>query len=155
MRPFLIPGPDAFNTSGPPPLASAAYARDVDDKALGSATSTMRTQDQTESARWWHDRRSVSWEIKRQLATSQGLTALQTARRFAMTDIIVADSGMVCFWHKELWSYRRPVTAIRLADTDGNPRRGGVHFRTADVEGAKLGEAVFRYVTRRHLRPTS
>jgi hypothetical protein len=229
MRPFLIPGPAAFNTSGPPPLASAAYARDFNEvKLVGSATSTVRTQDQTESARWWHDRRSTSWEVKRQLATSQGLSAVQTARLFAMTDMIVADAGVACFWHKEQWSYWRPITAIRVADTDGNPRTapdpgwnallvtppfpeypsghacgtgarmslyrfffgrddiafsgssvdsgttrhfdsfsaaleelinarvwGGVHFRTADVEGAKLGEAVFRYVTKRYFRPTA
>jgi hypothetical protein len=228
MRPFLIPDGARFPTSGPPPLDSTAYARDVNEvKAVGSATSTVRTQDQTESALWWHDRRSANWEIKRQLATSQRLSPLQTARLFAMTDLIVADSGVACFYQKDVWSYWRPVTAIRLADTDGNPRTepdpgwssllvtppfpeypsghacgtgarmslyrfffgrddiafsgssvdsgttrhfdsfsqaleelinarvwGGVHFRTADVEGAKLGEAVFRYVTRRYFRPT-
>ncbi|MGW4466212.1 vanadium-dependent haloperoxidase [Micromonospora sp. NPDC004704] len=227
MRPFLVPRASMFRTPEPPRLTSSAYARDFNEvKEVGSATSTVRTQDQTEAAIWWHDRRSASWEIKRQLATTQRLNALQTARFFAMTDLIVADSGVACFSQKDFWSYWRPVTAIQLADTDGNPRTaadpgwqsllvtppfpeypsghacgtgarmslyryffgrddiafsgssvasgttrqftsfsqaldeligariwGGVHFRTADDEGAKLGEEVYRYAVRHHFRP--
>ncbi|TCB93405.1 phosphatase PAP2 family protein [Micromonospora zingiberis] len=227
MRPFLIPHAGAFRTPGPPPLTSAAYARDLNEvKAVGSATSTVRTQDQTEAALWWHDRRSASWEIKRQLASTQRLDVLHTARFFAMTDLIVADSGVACFSQKEHWSYWRPVTAIHLADDDGNRRTaadpgwtpllvtppfpeypsghacgtgarmsfyrhffgrddiafsgssvdsgttrhftgfsqaltelvgariwGGVHFRSADDDGARLGEAITRYVVRHHFRP--
>lgn len=227
MRPFLIPGASMFRIPGPPALTSTAYARDFNEvKAVGSASSTVRTQDQTEAALWWHDRRSASWEIKRQLATTQRLSVLQTARFFAMTDLIVADSGVACFSQKEFWSYWRPITAIRAADADGNPRTaadpgwtsllitppfpeypsghacgtgarmslyryffgrdniafsgssvdsgttrhftsfsqalteligarvwGGVHFRSADVDGAKLGEAVFRYAVDNYFRP--
>ncbi|MFI6781565.1 vanadium-dependent haloperoxidase [Micromonospora sp. NPDC050276] len=227
MRPFLLPRASTFRAPPPPQLTSAAYARDLNEvKEVGSATSTVRTQDQTEAAIWWHDRRSVSWEVKRQLATTQRLDALQTARFFAMTDLVVADSGVACFSQKDLWSYWRPVTGIHLADTDGNPRTaaepdwqsllvtppfpeypsghacgtgarmslyryffgrdditfsgfsvdsgttrhftsfsqaldeligarvwGGVHFRAADVEGARLGEEVYRYAVRHHFRP--
>ncbi|MFI7432219.1 vanadium-dependent haloperoxidase [Micromonospora haikouensis] len=227
LRPFLIPGAAAFRAPGPPPLSSREYAREVDEvKAVGSATSTVRTQDQTEAALWWHDRRSVSWEIKRQLATSQRLGVLQTARLFAMADLIVADSGVACFSEKERWSFWRPVTAIQLADTDGNRATvpdpgwepllitpplpeypsghacgtgarmsfyqhffgrddvsfsatsvasgttrhfdsfsgalteligariwGGVHLRSADDDGARLGEAITRYVVGHHFRP--
>ncbi|MGW3605094.1 vanadium-dependent haloperoxidase [Micromonospora sp. NPDC005161] len=227
MRPFLIPRTSMFRTPEPPRLTSSAYTRDLNEvKEVGSATSTVRTRDQTEAAIWWHDRRSGSWEIKRQLATTQQLDPLQTARFFAMTDLIVADSGVACFSQKDFWSYWRPVTAVQLADTDGNPRTtadpgwqpllvtppfpeypsghacgtgarmslyrhffgrdditfsgssvdsgttrefnsfsqalneligarvwGGVHFRTADVEGAKLGEKVYRYAVRHYFRP--
>jgi hypothetical protein len=31
--------------------------------------------------------------------------------------------------------------------------RGGIHFRTADVQGANIGIAVSRFVTARHFRP--
>ncbi|MEU8181580.1 vanadium-dependent haloperoxidase [Micromonospora sp. NPDC049044] len=227
MRPFLLPRASTFRAPEPPRLTSSAYARDLNEvRAVGGATSTVRTQDQTEAAIWWHDRRSVSWEIKRQLATTGRLDALHTARFFAMTDLIVADSGVACFSQKDFWSYWRPVTAIQLADTDGNPRTaadpgwqpllgtppfpeypsghacgtgarmslyryifgrddvafsgssvdsgttrhftsfsqaldeligarvwGGVHFRTADVEGAKLGAEVSRYAVRHYFRP--
>jgi hypothetical protein len=33
-----------------------------------------------------------------------------------------ADAAIVCFTEKATWSFWRPVTAVQLADTDGNPR---------------------------------
>jgi hypothetical protein len=122
MRSFVIPRNDMFRTSGPPALTSAQFARDLNEvRAIGGATSTVRTQDQTEAAIWWHDRRLTEWAIKRQIATTQRLDTLQTARLFATVDITVADAGIACFNEKKFWSFWRPVTAVQLADTDGNP----------------------------------
>jgi hypothetical protein len=122
LKPFVIRDAGDFRTPGPPPLTSAAYARDLNEvKALGSATSTVRTPDQTEAAIWWDDLRLVEWEIKRQLATTQRLGTLQTARMFAMVDVATADTLIACYQEKKRWSFWRPVTAIPLADTDGNP----------------------------------
>jgi PAP2 superfamily protein len=126
LKPFVIADPTAFRTPGPPALTSAAYAKDLNEvKALGSATSTVRTADQTRSAIWWHDRRLTEWEIKRQLATTQHLSTLQAARMFAMADIANADSLIACFGEKKFWHFWRPVTAVQLADTDGNPATAG------------------------------
>jgi hypothetical protein len=87
LTPFVVGDPDGYRTPGPPALTSAAYARDLNEvKAVGSATSTVRTPDQTEAAIWWDDPRLVEWEIKRQLATTHRLDTLQTARLFAMVD---------------------------------------------------------------------
>jgi hypothetical protein len=122
LKPFVIDDPDDFNTPGPPSLTSAAYARDLNEvKAVGSATSTVRTPDQTEAATWWDDPRLVEWEIKRQLATTHRLSTMQTARMFAMVDVAAADTLIACYKEKKFWSFWRPVTAIPLADTDGNP----------------------------------
>jgi hypothetical protein len=122
LKPFVIRDPGEFRTPGPPPLTSAAYARDLNEvKALGSATSTARTPDQTEAAIWWDDPRLVEWEIKRQLATTQRLDTLQTARMFAMADIAAVDTLVACYQEKRFWSFWRPVTAVPLADTGGNP----------------------------------
>jgi PAP2 superfamily len=122
LKPFVIRDPGGFRTPGPPALTSAAYARDLNEvKALGSATSTVRTPDQTEAAIWWDDLRLVEWEITRQLATTQGLDTLQTARLFAMVDVAAVDTTIACYKEKKFWSFWRPVTAIPLADTDGNP----------------------------------
>jgi hypothetical protein len=122
LKPFVIRDPGEFRTPGPPPLTSAAYARDLNEvKALGSATSTARTPEQTEAAIWWDDYRMVEWQIKRQLATTHRLGTLQTARMFAMVDVAAADSLVACYREKKFWSFWRPVTAIPLAGTDGNP----------------------------------
>jgi hypothetical protein len=122
VTPFMITSGSAYRTAGPPPLTSAAYAADFNEvKAIGQDKSAVRTADQTDAAIWWHDRRLTEWEIKRQLATDQHLSTLQAARMFAMADLTEADAVIACFNEKEAWNRWRPVTAIQLADTDGNP----------------------------------
>jgi hypothetical protein len=122
MKPFLLPSGSMFRTSGPPALTSAQYAQDYNEvKAIGSATSTVRTADQTDSAIWWHDRRLAKWEIERQLVTTQRLNVLQAARMFAMADLAEADAVIACYNEKGAWNRWRPITAIQLGDTDGNP----------------------------------
>ena len=122
LKPFLIPDGSMFRTSGPPALDSPAYAADFNEiKQIGSVTSTVRTADQTDAARWWHDRYVTEWEIKRQLATNQHLNTLEAARMFAMVNMTRADAAIACFSEKRAWSFWRPVTAVQLADTDGNP----------------------------------
>jgi hypothetical protein len=124
LKPFVIRTPGDFSTPGPPALTSTAYARDLNEvKAVGSATATVRerTRDQTEAAIWWDDLRLVEWEITRQLATTHRLDTLQTARLLAMVDLAAVDTMIACYKQKYDWSFWRPVTAIPLADTDGNP----------------------------------
>jgi hypothetical protein len=49
IKPFSLTTLAQFRAPGPPALTSAAYAADVNEtKALGSATSTTRSADQTE-----------------------------------------------------------------------------------------------------------
>ncbi|MFD0201627.1 MULTISPECIES: vanadium-dependent haloperoxidase [Saccharothrix] len=122
LKPFAIPDATVFRTPGPPAVTSRAYARDVEEvKRLGSVTSTVRTADQTDAALWWHDRRSVSWGMKRDLAVSRRLSVLETARFYALADFTGTDGAIACANDKEFWHFWRPVTAIRAADTDGNP----------------------------------
>ncbi|GAA4707557.1 hypothetical protein Prum_078720 [Phytohabitans rumicis] len=121
MKPFAIPSAAAFRTAGPPALTSNAYTKDFNEvKKIGAVNSTTRTADQTDSARWWHDRRLTEWEIKRQVATNRGLNTLQAARMFAMADVAATDAVIACYEDKYFWNFWRPVTAIQLADTDGN-----------------------------------
>jgi hypothetical protein len=122
VRPFLIPSASMFRTSGPPALTSFRYAQDYNEvKAIGAANSTVRTPDQTSAAIWWHDRRLAEWEIKRQIVKTQRLNVLQAARMYAMVDLSEEDAVIACFNEKAYWLRWRPVTAIQLGDTDGNP----------------------------------
>ena len=122
LKPFVVDNPAAYRVPGPPALDSAAYARQLNEvKSLGSATSTTRTNDQTEAAIWWDDYRQVEWYIKRGLAADHALSPLETARMLAMVDVSTADAMISCYQQKRHWSFWRPVTAIPLADTDGNP----------------------------------
>ncbi|MFI0372111.1 hypothetical protein ACH35V_29980 [Actinomadura sp. 1N219] len=126
LKPFVVRDLGDYRSPGPPALAGPAYARGLNEvKALGSATSTVRTPEQTEAATWWDDPRLVEWAIVRQLAETHRLSALQTARMFAMVDIAAADSLIACYKEKKRWRFWRPVTAIPLADDDGNPATHG------------------------------
>jgi hypothetical protein len=122
LKPFVVRDPAHYTVPGPPALSSADYARQLNEvKAFGSATSTVRTARQTEAAIWWDDYHMVEWEFRRVLATDQRLGNLATARLFAQTDMATVDALISCYQQKRRWSLWRPVTAIPLAGTDGNP----------------------------------
>jgi hypothetical protein len=122
LKPFVVRDPSRYQVPGPPALTSAEYARQLNEvKVFGSAASTVRTRAQTEAATWWDDFNMVEWQFRRVLATSQRLGNLETARLFAQTDMATVDALISCYQQKRRWSLWRPVTAIPLADTDGNP----------------------------------
>jgi hypothetical protein len=122
MEPFVIRSPLKFRSEGPPRLSSREYARDLNEvKSVGELGSLTRNDDQTQSARFWSGSASAIWN--RAAATAarrRHLTLLENARLFALLNIATADAIISCWdakYHFELW---RPITAIRLADTDGN-----------------------------------
>ncbi len=57
----------------------------------------------------------------RDLVVSQGLNIVDSARLFAMENLAAADAAIGCWNDKYYWQFWRPITAIREADTDGNP----------------------------------
>jgi hypothetical protein len=123
LDPWLVPDPSKFATDGPLPLGSHAYAAEFNQvKALGAATGSTRTPDQTAMALFWADNAVAMWtRIFRQLSTSQGLSVVENARFFAMLYLTAADAQIACFQDKERWHFWRPQTAIREAGNDGNP----------------------------------
>lgn len=60
-------------------------------------------------------------EITQQVALQQHNTFEQNLRLFALVDISLADAGIVAWDSKFTDNFWRPVTAIPLANTDGNP----------------------------------
>jgi hypothetical protein len=241
VRPFLVPDAEMLRTAGPNRLTSRAYARDLNEvKSLGALHSMTRTTDETDAAIFWQDPALAMWNrAYRGLAASQSLTLDDTARMLAMTNLAAADAAIGCWNAKYHWNFWRPITAIREADTDGNPattadpswlplfdpstpvaagpplatppfpdhpsghacataaivhslqyffatdhigftvhsnRSGtsrsfarlsdalrevinarvwaGIHFRTADIQGAKLGKKVARYMHRHYFQPS-
>jgi hypothetical protein len=124
VKPFLIESPSDFRTNGPLSLESHEYAREFDEvKSVGSATSTTRTPEQTSAARYWAENPPATWSrIFRTLSAQQGLSVVENARLYAMLYMTAADSLISVWDDKAYWSFWRPITAIREADTDGNPR---------------------------------
>jgi hypothetical protein len=123
VTPFLIPSAAQFRSNGPKALSSATYAAEFDQvKALGRATDSTRTPDQTAQARFWSDNTTAMWtRIFRQLSDGQDLSTVENARYFAMLYLTSSDAGISCFASKEHWGFWRPQQAIQQAESDGNP----------------------------------
>ena len=241
VRPFLVPSVDMLRVAGPNPLTSRAYARDFNEiKSLGALHSTTRTPDETDAAIFWQENAySLYNRIFRTLAADNHLSLPDSARMLAMTNLAGADAAIGCWHEKYRGNFWRPITAIREADTDGNPATtadptwlplfdpstpvapgapplvtpafpenpsghlcatgaivstlqhffgrdrvpisaksnesgttrhfarlsdvlrevtnarvwGGIHFRTADIQGAQLGATVARYERRHYFQP--
>ncbi|MGI8671012.1 MAG: vanadium-dependent haloperoxidase, partial [Luteitalea sp.] len=121
-------GSQEFVPEAPPALTSARYAQDFNEvKALGGVTSTARTAEQTFVARLisgvgTETSPAIVWNnVARDVARSQGLSGIETARLFALLTMAVHDGLRVTFNGKFLYGLWRPATAIRNADRDGNP----------------------------------
>jgi hypothetical protein len=123
VRPFIIRSAAALRSDGPNALTSDAYTDDFQEvKRLGSLTSTVRTADQTDAALFWQAHQAGLFNaIFRQLAETQDLNIAEAARMFAMADMAGADGAIACWNDKYYWRSWRPVTAIREANSDGNP----------------------------------
>jgi hypothetical protein len=118
MTPFALASPSQFLPPGPPSLTSARWARDLAEvEAYGSATSTVRTAWQTETAQFWQsDTPVAAWNrVADDLAESHETTLSQNARLLALTNIAMADAMIATFNAKNTFNFWRPVTAIRAA----------------------------------------
>jgi ABC-type proline/glycine betaine transport system permease subunit len=123
VRPFIVPNAEMLRTDGPNALTSVEYAEDFNEvKELGSLTSITRTPDQTDAAIFWQDHlHGFMNRLFRNLVLNRGLDVVKSARLFAMENLAAADAAIGCWNDKYYWQFWRPITAIREADTDGNP----------------------------------
>ena len=123
VMPFAIRSRDQFDVELPPDLLSEAYARDFNEvKAVGQETSSVRNEDQVHYAHFWFEPSNVAWSRIAAIYTWQNDTNLHdTARLFALLNLAMADGYIAGFYWKQTYALWRPITAIRKADTDGNP----------------------------------
>jgi hypothetical protein len=136
VKPFVLRSPGQFRIPPPPALTSERYRRAFDElKRLGGdglATPTERTADQTIAGIYWgYDGtpnlsapprlyNQIVVHIANQLRTGRE-HPIHLARLLALVHASLADSGIACWESKYVYKFWRPVTAIREADTDGNP----------------------------------
>lgn len=115
--------PEPVSPGGPPPLTSDEYAADFNEvKTWGSAIGSPRTLDQTLLAIFWAGNTPAFWN---RIASSvmdnhPRLTLIRKARVFALLNIAMADAAIACWDAKYYYQFWRPITAITLADLDGN-----------------------------------
>jgi membrane-associated phospholipid phosphatase len=127
--PFVLPSTILFQPPPPRGLLTQTYTDDFNAvKVLGKATGSTRTDDQTWLAPFWDGNASVHWnQAANQMARANNLSMSKTVRLLTLLNVAMADT-MSSTWNAKrhyggidtdvTW---RPVTAIVLADTDGNP----------------------------------
>jgi PAP2 superfamily len=126
---FVLVNNKQFQPPSPRTLTSRTYADDFNAvKALGRRTGSTRTEDQTALAPFWEGNASVHWnQAANQIARSHSLSLSLSNRLLAVLNVAMADTAFTIFTAKRFYGAIatevtwRPVTAIPLADTDGNP----------------------------------
>jgi len=127
--PFVLVSATQFAPPSPRGLSGTTYVEDFNAvKALGRRTGSTRTEDQTALAPFWEGNASVHWnQAANQMARANGLPMSASNRLLAVLNIAMADTAITTWSAKRYYGAIaaevtwRPVTAISLADTDGNP----------------------------------
>jgi membrane-associated phospholipid phosphatase len=127
--PFVLVSNAQFQPDPPRGLSSGTYTEDFESvKALGRRTGSARTDDQTALAPFWEGNASVHWnQAANQIARANHLSMSRSNRLLAVLNIAMADTAFTIWSAKRFYGGLptevtwRPVTAIPLADTDGNP----------------------------------
>ena len=114
--------PAQFRPGPPPPLDSERWARDYNEiKAIGGKSSTLRTAEQTDIARFWETTRPPIYHgVVRSVAELPGRDLMRNARLFAAATQAIDDALIAVFDAKYHHGFWRPITAIRNGDIDGN-----------------------------------
>jgi hypothetical protein len=231
VTPFVVLSPEQFRCAPPIKLTSSKYTKEFNEvKALGARFNSARTPEQTHVAYLWAGNFLAQVnDVLRALSEEHLDGSADRARLFAITWLTAADAFINTWNNKVFFPTWRPVTAVREADTDGNPKTApdplweplintpnypdhcsganallgsttkamslffrtdhmtftvttinpnavppqktyhrfsdaaadvvearilqGIHFRSADLEGRKLGRQVARWVHKHALRP--
>jgi hypothetical protein len=129
VLPFAMPTNDAFRLRAPPQLSTGRYAKDLETvRRLGAKDGSTRTAEETAIAMFWADSPGTittvgRWNVvARQLSDAALFSVFENARLFALLNVALADAGIASWDSKYAYAFWRPVTAIREADDDGNPR---------------------------------
>jgi hypothetical protein len=124
VTPLLVDSAQQYAPPAPPALTSARYTADYNEvKLMGRADpGSGRSADQTATARFFSGNGLVQMNggLRGQVVTRDlGISA--AARMFAAANMAIADSVITVWAEKLHTAYWRPVTAIQLGDSDGNP----------------------------------
>ncbi|MEO5683893.1 MAG: vanadium-dependent haloperoxidase [Chitinophagaceae bacterium] len=122
VQPFGLSAAAQYRPGAPYAVSSDAYAKDFAEiKKMGCMACPDRTADQTEIGRFWLE--NVPTSINRiavTLINDKHLNAWQAARLLALVQMAQADANIACFDAKFFYKFWRPITAVRLAEGDGN-----------------------------------
>ena len=127
MHPFTLEKSDQFRPAPFPALTSPEWAQLYNEvKSLGGSNSTTRTAEQTDIAKFWSTNAIAQYNTAfKSIAQSRGLDAVDTARLYAMGNVVGVDALIACFDAKYFYLNWRPQYAIPQGEADGNPDTAG------------------------------
>jgi hypothetical protein len=122
-RPWFMKSAAQFRPGPPPALTSALWARDYNEiKAVGSATSKVRTAEQNAIAQFWATALpDVHMGVVHSVAVAPGREVTRNARLYAVVTAAMNDAEIAVLEAKYHYNFWRPITAIRNGDRDDNP----------------------------------
>ena len=123
LKPFAMASGSQFRPGPPISLESKEWAADFNEiKDYGGKSSAKRTDQQTETARFWLMVGPQAYHpFIRQLVTAKQMSISDSARFMALVTIGLNDAYIAVFDAKYHYNFWRPITAIRNGDIDGNP----------------------------------
>ena len=144
MTPFFLASQDQFRPGLPYAVNTPEYTTDFNEvKTLGRATGSLRTAEQTEIAVFWAEITNRKWnDIAQKVIASrppQSMDAWKTARLLALMHGAIADANISSFDSKFHYYQWAPISAVRLADTDGNDDTAGDPVWTALIPALPIG----------------
>ncbi len=118
MATFVLRSTTQFVPPGPNPVTSAAFMTDLAEvKALGAATGSARTADQSQIGTFWLENPPLQWNrIARTVATPKNVNGWDAARMYALLNFAMADGYIVYAQVGNTFNFWRPVTAIHYYD---------------------------------------
>jgi hypothetical protein len=121
---WVLEKPSQFRPGPPPELTSETWEKDFQEvKMLGGKTSSARTAEQTEIARFWEETRPLVYHpVIKSVASMPGRTVAQNARLYAAAAVAADDALIAVFDAKYTYNFWRPVTAARNEHTAGKSK---------------------------------
>jgi hypothetical protein len=123
VKPLTYDSPADFPLPGPPEMTSAQYAQEFAEvRDYGEREGSSRTPEQNATALFFNF--NIVSQLQaglRDEVTRRGYDIVESARAFALMGTSMADTLIACWNAKYEYGFWRPITAIQLADTDGNP----------------------------------
>jgi len=122
VKPFVMTTASQFRPDQPISLSSKEWATDYNEiKDYGGKTSAMRSQQQTETARFWLMVGPPAYHpFVRQLAIAKQMSVGDSARLMTLAAVGLNDALIAVFDAKYHYNFWRPITAIRNGDIDDN-----------------------------------
>jgi hypothetical protein len=123
MKPFVMAKPSQFRPVPPVSLDSKEWAADYNElKDYGGQSSTKRSAQQTEIARFWLVGPPVAYQpFVRQLVSTKQMDIVDSARFMTLVSVGLTDAIIAVLDAKYHYNFWRPITAIRNGDADDNP----------------------------------